>query len=292
MRIIDSHVHLGDIYGLFPNFNLEDRTPETTYLFNPNIYERMKFRNIYFGKLNYLFKPLIAGSAKTMTQYANLPNLLDSMRRTGVERSIVLALEPYVPTDRILAICRKNKNLIPFCSVHPYDKDKKDKLKRYIESGARGLKLHPVIQAVSPNDPATFEVLEEVKAYGIPVLFHVGWGSIGKGNYGLAENYKKLLDNFKDIPLIFAHIGFYEPFALMEIAAGHDNVYGDISWQPAGIIKKALDKFGSDRLIFGSDWPYNLQNTPLSIVLEVTKGKPDLQDKILYKNIAHLLNLG
>ncbi len=291
MKIIDSHVHLGDIFGIYPGYSLENRTPGTIYPFKPNGYELMGFRNVYFGKLNYLFKPLIAASARSITKYANLPNLKESMEKTGIERSVVLALEPYVSTESILSVCRKDPNLIPFCSVHPHDKDKKEKLKRYVEAGCKGLKLHPVIQRVRPDDPATMEVLEEVKQYNIPVLFHVGWGSIGKGSYGFIENYKKVLDAFRDITFIFAHIGFYDPFSAMECMSKYDNVYCDTSWQPGGIILKALDRLGEDRIMFGTDWPYNLQKTSLNIVMEITRGKPELRDKILYKNAASILSI-
>lgn len=291
MKIIDSHVHLGDIYGIYPNYSIEERTSESINPEKANVYELMGFRNIYFGKLNYLFKPLVASSAKAITRYSNLPNLLGSMEKTGIQKSIVLALEPHVSTDCILKTCRNNPNLIPFCSVHPYDKDKKEKVKRYVAAGCKGLKIHPVIQQVSPSDPATFELLEEVKPHAIPVLFHVGWGSIGKSNYGFIENYNILLKNFPDMPFIFAHIGFYEPMPFLDLIEKHQNVYTDISWQPPGIILQALDRLGENRVIFGSDWPFNLQKTSLNIALNITQEKKELRDKILYKNALEIIRI-
>ncbi len=291
MKIIDAHVHLGDIYGLIPNYSIKNRTPKSTHPCKPNMYERMGFRNIYFGKFNYFFKPLIAGSAKSLSQYANLLNLLDSMDQTGIEKSIVLPVEPHVSTESVLAICSQHANLIPFASVHPFDKDKKEKLKQYIKAGCRGLKLHPVIQGFHPGHPATFELLEEVKPYEIPVLFHVGWGSIGKSNYGLIENYRQILINFPKINFIFAHIGFYEPFPFLDLVEKHRHVSCDISWQPVGIIKKAIERLGENRVMFGTDWPYNLQKTSLNIVLNLTRGKTELRDKILYKNAEHVIKI-
>jgi predicted TIM-barrel fold metal-dependent hydrolase len=288
MKIIDTHVHLGDIYE--PSLiSLEERTSETTHPGKPNTYEQMGFGNIYLGRINYLFKPLVASSARSFTRYGNLPNLEESMKKTGIERSIILALEPYVSTDSVLSVCRKNNNLIPFCSVHPKDKDKKEKLSRYVGGGCKGLKVHPVIQEVSPDDPATFELIEEAKIYNIPILFHVGWGSLGRGDFGFPERYQKLLNSFSKVTLIFAHIGFYEPFTMLEMIENHPNVYCDTSWQPAGVIKKAIDKLGEERLIYGSDWPFSLQKTSLNIILKVTKGNPELRDKILYKNAERLI---
>jgi uncharacterized protein len=285
MNIIDTHVHLGDIYGK------DLKTDKTPYPFKPNTYEQLGYRNIYLGKLNYLFKPLIVSSAKAMTQYANASNLIDSMEESNVTQSIILAVEPNVSTDSVLNICQKNPALIPFGSVHPYDQKKREKLKSYIQAGIKGLKIHPVIQKVSPTDPAMLELLEEASQYDIPVLFHTGWGSIGRGNYGFMYHFKVVLDNFPKTKFIFAHMGFYEPGPFIELIAKHDNVFCDTSWQPEGIIKKAIDKLGGERILYGSDWPYNLQSSSLNIINKITKTNTDLREKILYKNVAELIKL-
>jgi len=289
MKIIDTHVHLGDIYGTDPDFSIENRAQETTHPGKPNLYERLAFTNIYFGWLNYLFKPLVASSARSIVKYGNLPNLLDSMKKTNVEKSIVLALEPYVPTDGIIKACRQNDKLIPFCSVHPRDKEKNYKLRKYIGEGCCGLKIHPVIQKIAPDDPATLELLEEAKTYNVPVLLHTGWGSIGKGGYGLTKHYKKMLDAFPKMTFILAHMGFYEPLPLLDLIKNRPNVYVDTSWQPAGIIRKALEMVGADRILLGSDWPFNLQSTSLNIVRKVTENDPAVREKILYKNAERII---
>lgn len=288
MKVIDTHVHLGDIYGIYPDFSLENRTQQTTHPGRPNIYERMRFGNIRFGRLNYLFKPLIAASTRSIDRYGNLPNLLDSMKNNNITKSIILALEPYVSTERILKVCRQSDKLIPFCSVHPKDKDKNYKLRKYIGEGCRGLKLHPVIQKAAPDDPATLELLEEVKPYKVPVLLHTGWGSIGEGDFGFALHYKKILDAFPKLTFIFAHMGFYEPLPLLEMVADHKNIYVDTSWQPARIIQKAVEKLGEDRILLGSDWPFCLQNTSLNIILKLTDENPKLREKILFRNAERL----
>lgn len=291
MKIIDAHVHLGNIYGLPVDIPLESRIPETTHPGKLNLYEQMGFGNVYFGKLNYLFKPWIAAAAKKITPFANLPNLLDSMKKNRIGQAVVLPVEPYVPTERVLSICRQNPELIPFCSVHPYDQQKCEKLRRYLKAGCRGLKLHPVIQQFPPDDPAVFDLLEEVKSCRIPVLWHTGWGSIGRGSFGSIKYFRNVLKAFPGIKFILAHLGFYEPNPFIDFAAQHDNLFFDISWQPAGIIRRALDKVGEDRLLYGSDWPYNLQNTSLEIILKLTANDQSRREKLLGQNIQRLLDL-
>ena len=184
MNLIDTHIHLGNIYGFKENIPLEEREARTTHPCKPNTYEVMRFRNIYLGRLNYLFRSLIAGSARVTTKYGNVPNLLDSMSRSKVSKSIVLPIAPYVDSDLVLKVCARNPQLIPFCSVHPRDREKRRKLERYVKAGAKGLKLHPVIQEFHPADPAVMELIEEVKLYDIPVVVHWGGGRWGGGITG------------------------------------------------------------------------------------------------------------
>jgi len=291
MKIIDTHVHLGNIFDADWRVPLEERTPETTHPDKPNAYELMRFRNIYFGRLNYFFKPLVAGSARATARFSNVPNLLDSMKRSSIHSSVILPIEPFVGTDSILEACKKRPELIPFCSVHPKDRERKKKLARYMKSGCKGIKLHPVIQEVAPDDTATLELIEEAAPYQVPMLLHTGWGSIGKGSFGFVDHYGKILRSFPKVRFIFAHVGFYEPRSFLDALEDHGNVYVDISWQPEGIIRKAVSRLGENRILFGTDWPYALQRTSLELVSKVFAGKRSVLKRILHKNAEELLGV-
>jgi uncharacterized protein len=289
--IIDTHVHLGNIYGFPYEVPLTTRTDTTRHPNKPNLYEQLGFGNIYLGRLNYLFKSMIAASAIATTRLANLPNLQDSFKLSGVDRAVILPIEPYVTTESVLAACQADSRLIPFCSVHPHDQAKKSKLAAYVARGCKGLKIHPVIQKVPPADPALLELIEEAAALDLPVLLHVGWGALWESNYGLVENYRRIITSFPAARFIFAHLGFYQPHRLMELVEKHDHVTCDLSWQPLGIVRQAIDRLGDERLLYGSDWPYGLQTTPLKIIERAVAGNPERRDRILYKNAQRLLNL-
>ena len=290
MKIIDTHVHLGDIYGFSP-FKIKHRSPKRIHPNKPNVYEQMGYRNIYFGSLNYLFKPLVSSAAREMTPYANLPNLLDSMQENNISKSVVLPIEPNVRTKDVVDACKKKPDLIPFCSVHPRDSEKTEKLNNYVEMGCRGLKIHPVINEVAPDAPETMELLEEVNPLDIPVIFHAGWGALGESRYGFAYHFHQVLETFPQINFIIAHMGFYQPGPFLKLMQKHPNAFCDLSWQPARIIRKAVNLLGEDRIMFGTDWPYNLQSTSLDIVLRITRGNAALRDKILYENAAQIIQL-
>ena len=50
-----------------------------------------------------------------------------------------------------------------------------------------------------------------------------------------------------------------------------------------------VDGIGDERVLFGSDWPFYPFEFPLAKSLIATEGKPELREKILYKNAVRLL---
>lgn len=289
--IIDTHVHLGNIYGFPGDVPMATRDAGSRHPNKANIYERLGFGNIYLGRLNYLFKPLIVDSAKETTRFANLPNLLDSLKLAGVDKAVILPIEPFVTTESILELCEDCAELVPFCSVHPRDPEKKRKLADYVARGCKGLKIHPVIQKVHPADPALLELIEEAGGLALPVLLHVGWGALWKSEFGFVENYRRIIESFPKVQFVFAHLGFYQPYRLMELIAQHENVACDLSWQPLGIVKAAIDRLGDERLMYGSDWPYSLQATPLKIIERAVGGNDLRRERLLHQNAERLFML-
>lgn len=50
----------------------------------------------------------------------------------------------------------------------------------------------------------------------------------------------------------------------------HPNTYTDISIQPAANIRELIDKIGSERLLFGTDYPFVTQAFSILSVLRAT----------------------
>ena len=50
----------------------------------------------------------------------------------------------------------------------------------------------------------------------------------------------------------------------------YPNIYTDISIQPAANIKKLIDEIGSDRILFGTDYPFVSQAFSILSVLRAT----------------------
>ena len=51
-----------------------------------------------------------------------------------------------------------------------------------------------------------------------------------------------------------------------------------------------LDRVPSDRIVYGTDWPFYHQALTLARVLLATEGAPDLRRAVLHDNAARLLD--
>ena len=68
-----------------------------------------------------------------------------------------------------------------FGAVHPADDDAPAKLRALADRGARGMKLHPTMQRVAPDDPEAMALYEVCRERGLIVFFHAGRAGGGGG---------------------------------------------------------------------------------------------------------------
>ena len=63
------------------------------------------------------------------------------------------------------------------------------------------------------------------------------------------------------------------------------------SASPSTRLDELIDRLGSERLLFGSDWPFYHLAATLAKVLIVTQGRPEARHAILRGNAERLLGL-
>ncbi len=174
-------------------------------------------------------------------------------------------------TDEVNAyvtdFCREAPDrLIAFGSVHPrFTPNPEDFIRRWIDRGLRGFKIHPPHQLCYPNaylqGNRTLEVLYRIcQDAGIPVMIHTGTSVFpgARNRYGDPMHIDDIAVDFPRLTIIMAHGGrpiwMSTAFFLMR---RHPNVFLDISGIPP---QRLLDYFPrlneiADRVVFGSDWP-------------------------------------
>jgi len=228
-----------------------------------------------------------------------MPNLLNDMHTYHITKSVVLPIEyndGIERSSRLIEGCRDVPEVIPFCSVHPRDPEKIQKMHKYMQMGAKGLKLHPNFQHIRPDSPENFDLYEEYAIYQLPLIMHSGL----TGREGYFRSARKLSSlgfleavprNFPNIPVVLAHAGISQYEQGIVLAQKYKNVYLELSGQPAQHIRKILDIVGSDRLLFGTDWPFWNQALALQAVHQATKFDHRVKQCILYENAERLLRI-
>lgn len=272
MEIIDSHIHVGDIYT-----GREILRPLTDIpLGLLTVLERIGYRNpMQFLNGGTLPGPEELPPAKGLgrligdigymevcrrVQAGTPENLLRLMDTTRISRAVLLPVEPMTASDEALRLASESNAFVAFASANFSRPDFIQCLVRHLDAGMVGLKIHPVFQEIRPDDARVFSALETMAPRGLPVCFHTGparKGFIPSPVEGYAHPLllEKTVAAFPRIPFIFAHMALqYAPLAI-ELAQKYQNIFLDTSLQPAKSISQALKALGPERLVFGSDWP-------------------------------------
>src|SRR5687768_8992831 len=213
----------------------------------------------------------IKSISPAVAQHGNRLNdphyVVDVLRAEGVERAVVLAehcpqTSGNVRTESVLEICAQAPDFfIPFASVDVNtDADAAGMLRRYLDAGARGLKLYPSYQLYYPNDERVYPLYEACQAAGVPVLLHIGSSVIPGTRIKYCDpiHLDDVAVDFPDLVLVMAHGGrgfWYDVCAFL--AAHKPNLYIDVTGLVPG---RLLDHFPdmerqSSKYIFGTDWP-------------------------------------
>jgi len=272
-----------------------------THIFPPGVNER---RDEYV-KRDPCFS-LLYSEAKA--KLATADELIASMDENQIDLSVVLNIgwvshELCVETnDYILdSIARYPTRLVGFCGIQPRAGDAAiAEVERCAKAGARGIgEMRSDVQGFDLADKAIMEPLVGAALkHGLILLTHssepVGHQYTGKGSITPDVLYSFVL-NFPDLKLVCAHWGGGLPFyALMpEVAAALTNVFFDTAatiflYRPQ-IFEQVSHIIGSDKILFGSDYPLI---SPSRIIAQIESVELTEEDrrKILGGNALKLLS--
>lgn len=211
--------------------------------------------------------------------YGTPDEYLVDMKKSNIDKAVILSFSPDNQLKNMnfwtTAITRKGKNrpakypmFIPFISVSPTMKGRTpiEELEHKYKWGMKGLKIHPVAQGFAPDDERMWPVYEWMVKHELPLTAHSGINVDEKSCFGEPERWLPVLEEFKDLKLILAHLGngFWDQ--TIEIADKYQGVMFDTAIAISQIKgPKTLDDtgavdmirtIGSDRILFGSDYPW------------------------------------
>ncbi|MEW5783472.1 MAG: amidohydrolase family protein [Bacillota bacterium] len=292
MKVIDIHTHLELHLPGVPQDPQRKRPPR---LFM-KLYEKMGYSTPLWRSGNYPepIRILISLDNQLRLSMASAENLLAYMDRSGVSVSVAMPIAPFVSSQLYLDKVAGNPRLLAFAGAHPDDTAWPANLRAAMVGGCRGLKIHPIAQQLEPSCEFYFNLLEEFRAYGKPVLTHTGTFDYfiprsPCAAYGSPERFRKLISSFPDVPFILGHMGIHEREAAIALALKYDNVYLETSFQSAAVIRRAVRQVGRERVLFGSDWPESEQLIPLKMARRAAGRDSDLAERLLWKNAEALI---
>ncbi len=203
----------------------------------------------------------------------NADNLLASMDEAGVDHSVVCGF----PWSDV-ALCREHNDWMAAAVarapdrlswlgiVQPAEEGAAAEAERCLAMGAAGIgELNADGQGFALDDAHTLGDLAAVCATaGRPVMLHstepVGHAYPGKGT-ATPERLLRFVSAFPDLDVVLAHWGGGLPFyeLMPEVAAVCARVRYDTAASPYlyrhDILATVIDLVGSDRIVWGSDYP-------------------------------------
>ena len=240
------------------------------------------------------------------TDYGNVDIYLRQLKEAGVDQGIVVPggmmdvrkmtdyvvgktkpENPVPDNDYVLKCCRENQEVLKgFLCVDPHAEDALKTLEKGYRDGFKGLKLNPMTHQFSFSSKAMLDIVSACASYGFPVYSHVLF-SPGASTI----KFVALAKQFPKANFILGHMGFGPADQDgLEAAAALNNFYLETSTGNFLHLKEAVRRAGPGKLIYGSEFPLSHPKAELEKIL-LLKLTGEAQDKILGKNIQHLLSL-
>jgi predicted TIM-barrel fold metal-dependent hydrolase len=211
--------------------------------------------------------PVFDGHAHLAPRPGAAAALLATMDASGIARAIVLAGGTLSPdllsrqiaegggvdvdadNDAVLRACAEaDGRLVPFYFANPHRP-----CERYREAAPRfrGLKLAPGVHGVALDDPRTVALAGAAAELGQPVYAHC----LARPGFDVPA-FVELAARFPDGRFILGHAGVGTlDLRAVDLVQPCPKVWFETSGGYTFVIRAAIERLGSDRVLFGSEYP-------------------------------------
>jgi len=303
MKIIDVHTHLGDI--LYPSGGrLIDHKGVRKKIFYDVISHSELLNHLKISQWvdDWLYRriyTLVTKASRARNATATLENMQRSMDEAGVSFSACMPIPPYLTFADLKKAQEKESRIIPFTGVDfTGNGDVAAALGNDVAGGAKGLKLHPIIQRVPLNSRRILEAVEAFAVHHLPILFHCGISSYyldhekhtkEDASLGGIAYARDLVSAFPAVTFIAGHAGLFNYREVIALLSPFKNVMVDTSFHSPGTVRELIRAFGPERVMYASDWPYGNRLPAIKIIKKACKGDISLERRIFYENAASIL---
>ncbi len=214
---------------------------------------------------------------------ATLEQLHHEMKKNKVDYAVSFVLGKDVEKGSIRLAGKCGGNILPFFRFDP-KKTQVEELRKALPS-FRGVKLHPRMENFDPLDSEYTGLFKVIEESGKPVLIHTR-----KENnpFSDPDRLLALVERYPGIDFIFGHFA-NGVNSVISAAKELPNLFLETSIVSSPkIIELAVRKCGSEKILFGSDFPYSDQELELEKVLRADINEEDRKN-ILGRNAVMLL---
>jgi predicted TIM-barrel fold metal-dependent hydrolase len=228
----------------------------------------------------------------------------------GAERERAIAQIDATMADRFRSFNRwlvgavaSVPQITPFVGVDPTalaPEENVEHLREMADRGARGIKLHPVVQQFEPGDPRMRPVYEACRDLGLTVLSHTG-STKGGDRFAEPAGFADVLRDFPGLTVLLAHLGGGQWHQTIELAQAFPSLVFDlceiVEWTGAPNAPTAeqlagmIGEVGPERVMLGTDFPwYDLDHT-VELVMDLPVLATEQKEAILGANAVRILGL-
>jgi predicted TIM-barrel fold metal-dependent hydrolase len=202
---------------------------------------------------------------------AELPPDLDdaARRRATAEIDATMGDRLKRSNRQFCETMRGHLELIPVVAADPWALDGAEgsaHLREMVAAGgARGIKLHPVLQRFSMGDRRMYPVYETCRDLRIPIIAHAGPSRSGP-QFAEPRAFADVLRDFPDLPIVLAHLGGGAWSQALEIARAFPSACFDcceiLAWTGATNapddeqLGRLIRDIGPERVLMGTDFPW------------------------------------
>ena len=143
--------------------------------------------------------------------------------------------------------------------------DSAEKLSSLKESGVDAVKFHCYFQSIRESDfPKVMHLAKTAVELNMPIFIDASYGSTGMYCYDNLKLAAYVLEEIKTVPVVLLHSGGARAMEAFLLADACPNVFLDTSFSVPYYLGSSIEtdlafaykKVGSERVIYGSDFPY------------------------------------
>ena len=226
--------------------------------------EKIASKVLELNRQNLGLEPYGSGTTSDLIAYLD---------RAGIDYAIAFGVAPdgkLVRATNDWLLSQANERLLLFGTMTPDFEQWESEIDRLKAAGVIGIKFNPLFQKIVPEDPIMYPIYEKLAQEDMFVFFHSGKGCAHDDRADMRSTpagLRRLHEDHPGLRLICAHFGGSGMLdEVLTYLAGED-LFLDTSQTPTckeldvGTVLELINKHGSDRILYATDYPWARQGT-------------------------------